>query len=63
MFRLVDLIASLPFPISQSCPCTSSLQLVQKLQPRQYNLLTRLLNLTGEEYLIEYRVDISRNPN
>lgn len=51
----IDLISfpfPFPFPFSQSCTYTSSLQLVQMLQPRQNNLLTRLLNLTSEEHLI-----------
>lgn len=32
------------------------------LQPRQDNLLTRLLNLSGEEHFIEDRVDLYETP-
>jgi hypothetical protein len=36
----------------------SSLKLIQMLQSRQYNLLTRLLYLAGQEYLIQNSVDL-----
>lgn len=36
-----------------------SLQLIQMLQPRQHNLLARLLNLPRQEHLVQYRVDLS----
>ena len=42
-------------------PSIFSLQLVQMLQPRQHNLLTRLLDLTRQEYLIEDGVNLSQN--
>lgn len=35
-----------------------SLQLVQMLKPRQYNLLTRLLDLTRKEYLIKDGINL-----
>ena len=33
------------------------------LQPRQHNLLTRLLDLASEEHLIENRVDLKQSIN
>lgn len=39
-------------------PSIISLQFVQMLQPRQHNLLTRLLDLTRQEYLIENGIDL-----
>ena len=35
-----------------------SFQLIQMLQPRQDNLLTCLFNLSCQENLIQYRVDL-----
>lgn len=41
-------------------PSMLSLQLVQMLQPRQHNLLTRLLDLTRQEYLIKDGINLSQ---
>ena len=60
--QFFDLTASLPFPFSEQCTHTPSLQLVQMLQPRQHNLLTRLLDFARQEHLIEYRVDLPHGP-
>ena len=52
--------SSLPFPSAQSLdPRTPSLQLIQMLQPRQNNLLARLLNLPGQKHLIQYRIHLN----
>lgn len=36
-----------------------SLQFIQVLQPRQHNLLTRLLNLTRQKHLVENRIHLN----
>ena len=35
-----------------------SIQLIQMLQPRQHNLLTRLLDLPGQKHLIQNRINL-----
>ena len=43
---------------SHKPPTNSSFQLIQMFQPRQHNLLTRLLNLPRQKHFIENRIDL-----
>ena len=66
MWTISDSLAQLPSPVllssipirSSHAQQSSSLQLIQMLQPSQNNLLARLFNLSGQKHLIEYRVDL-----